>query len=61
MVDPAFEDACMSQMVNTGMCTIILDELIARYPDGSPMLYGTFCVQHKDHLDRLIVDDRAPK
>ena len=48
------------KMVSTNMCQFVEDVLIARYPDGTPMLYGVFCVAHKSESDRLIFDGRCP-
>lgn len=40
------------------MAKLILEEDIARRPDGRLLLVGSFCVSHDDEFDRLILDCR---
>ena len=53
---PGFRD----RMLSTGMAYLIPEFQISRKPDGKLLLSGIFVVDHEEHVDRLIVDQRAP-
>ena len=43
------------RMLDSGMCTAIEDHLLARFPDGTPVLYGRLGVyQSPEHSDSYL-------
>ncbi len=52
------EPALRRKLLRSRMCVLVPEHLVARRPDGRPLVGGLFCVSHKELLDRLICDRR---